>query len=220
MSFYDRLMTETTNERQAFQQIGLITHVTQNGVSKELYAAYLAEAYHHVRFTVPLLEFARDTCKPADSAYISALAEYIDEEQGHEEWILNDINALGFDGEAVRAGTGSYACRMMVSHAYYTIEHVSPYAFLGMVHVLEGMSVALADVAAKSIASSFGDNPPNAFTYLTSHGGLDIEHVAFFKNTVNAINDAHKEHLIIDAAKDFYRAFGDIFRDLEKGLSA
>ena len=33
---------------------------------------------------------------------MSALAHYIEEEIGHQEWILNDIKACGGDAEAVR----------------------------------------------------------------------------------------------------------------------
>ena len=29
----------------------------------------------------------------------TALAEYVEEELGHQEWILNDIEACGFDKE-------------------------------------------------------------------------------------------------------------------------
>jgi len=212
MTFYDRLLSATEAERTDFQAIGLIQHAVQKGVTRELYAKYLEQAYHHVRFTVPLLELARDNCGANDSAYINALAEYIDEESGHDEWILDDINALGADGEAVRNGQGGFACRVMIGYAHYAVEHISPYALLGMVHVLEGMSVELAEKAAGAIAASFGETPPNAFSYLTSHGALDTEHVQFFEDLVNGIHDPAIEAIIIAAATDFYVLFGNIDR--------
>lgn len=215
MTFFDRLMHDTEAERENFRTIGLIQHAVNNGVTTELYGKYLEQAYHHVRFTVALLELARDNCNADDTAYINALAEYIDEESGHDEWILDDIAALGFDKEAVRTGQGGFACRMMIGYAHYAIEHISPYALLGMVHVLEGMSVELAQKAASAIANSFGDNPPNAFSYLTSHGALDTEHVQFFEQLVNGIHDSAIEDIIVQSAKDFYTLFGNVFRELE-----
>jgi len=220
MTFFDRLVAETQAEREDFQSISVIQAAVSQGVTKALYAQYLTQAYHHVRFTVPLLEFALEGCNVGDEAYANALAEYIEEEAGHDEWILDDIKALGEDGEAVRAGRGGFACRVMISHAYYLIEHQSPYALLGMVHVLEGMSVVLADQAAGAIRASFGDNPPNAFSYLTSHGALDMEHVKFFEDLVNCLDDPQVEDIIIASAKDFYKLFGNMFRELgEKLLS-
>lgn len=218
MTFYQRLIADTEAERQDFQAIELIQHATQKGVTRDLYAKYLEQAYHHVRFTVPLLELARDRCGATDTAYVNALAEYIKEESGHDEWILDDIKALGADSEAVRHGQGGFACRMMVAYAHFSIEHISPYALLGMVHVLEGMSVELADKAAGAIAASFGDTPPNAFSYLTSHGALDIEHVQFFEDLVNSIDNTEIENLVVSAAKDFYILFGNMFRELDAAL--
>lgn len=218
MTFFQRLIAGTKIERQDFQSIELIQHATQKGVTSDLYAKYLEQAYHHVRFTVPLLELARDRCGTDDTAYVSALKEYIKEESGHDEWILDDIKALGADSEAVRHGQGGFACRMMVAYAHFAVEHISPYALLGMVHVLEGMSVELADKAAGAIAASFGDTPPNAFSYLTSHGALDIEHVQFFEDLVNSLDDTEIENIVITAAKDFYILFGNMFRELDAAL--
>ncbi|HEY9081203.1 iron-containing redox enzyme family protein [Magnetovibrio sp.] len=220
MTFFDRLVTETQSEREDFRSISVIQTAISQGVTKELYAKYLTQAYHHVRFTVPLLECALEDCGVGDEAYANALAEYIAEESGHDEWILDDIKALGADSEAVRNGRGGFACRVMISHAYYLVEKESPYALLGMVHVLEGMSVELAERAAGAIRAGFGDTPPNAFSYLTSHGALDMEHVRFFEDLVNGLNDTEIENTIIAAAKDFYKLFGNMFRELGEELLA
>jgi pyrroloquinoline quinone (PQQ) biosynthesis protein C len=215
MSFYQELLEQTEQERADFISIRLISHVVENGVSINLYADFLSQAYHHVRYTCPLLQAALDRCGSQDETYKTALKEYIREEEGHDEWILNDIRGLGFDDQAVRDGQARLPCRLMVSHAYFQLDKISPYALLGMVHVLEGMSMLLADKAAKSIAASFGDEPPQAFSYLTSHGALDIEHVAFFESLVNTITDKQIQKFIINSAKDFYRLYGDIFRDID-----
>jgi len=45
-------------------------------------------------------------CGPEDHLYQSALFEYIEEERGHELWILADIHALGGDPEQVRRSGG------------------------------------------------------------------------------------------------------------------
>src|SRR5260370_24444118 len=100
----------------------------------------------------------------------------MEEERGHEKWILNDIRALGGDPDAVRDGQGGPACRIMVGYAYYAIEHISPYAFLGSVHVLEGMSVLLADQVADTINASLGLESDAGFTSLPTHRSLDREH--------------------------------------------
>ncbi|TMP74294.1 biliverdin-producing heme oxygenase, partial [Pseudoalteromonas phenolica] len=99
---------------------------------------------------------------------------YIEEEMGHQEWILNDIAACGVDKEVIRHSMPSFATEMMVSYAYDSITRKHPLSFFGMVNVLEGTSIALADDAARQIANKLG-LPRSAFSYLTSHGALDVE---------------------------------------------
>ncbi len=215
MTFYDRLVRETAPERDQFLAIPLVAHALVSGGPKSLYVAFLTEAYHHVKHTFPLLALA--AARTTDERYQDALVEYMEEERGHEKWILDDIRAMGGDAEAVRTGRPGPACRVMVAFAYHAIEHVSPYAMLGSVHVLEGMSVLLADTLAGTLGRLFGMDGEAGFSYLTSHGALDQEHVAFFRTLVDGIDDPVVQDIVIDHAKMFYRLYGDIFRELGTG---
>ena len=132
--------------------------------------------------------------------------------------IFDDIRSMGGDADAIRCGKPGPACRIMVAFAYHAIEHVSPYAMLGSVHVLEGMSVLLADQLAGALQRSFGTDGEAGFSYLTSHGSLDQKHVAFFRTLVDGFGDPAVQDIVIDHAKMFYRLYGDIFRDLGAGL--
>lgn len=213
MSFHERLTGETAAAREQFLAIPLIQNAPRYGAPKSLYIAFLTEAYHHVKHTFPLLALAAS--RTTDERYQDALVEYMEEERGHEKWILDDIKAMGGDAEAVRNGQPGAACRVMVAFAYHAIEHVSPYAMLGSVHVLEGISVLLADQLAATLRQSFAmEGGGGGFSYLTSHGSLDQEHVAFFRKVVDRIEDPIAQAIIIDHSKMFYRLYGDIFRDL------
>jgi pyrroloquinoline quinone (PQQ) biosynthesis protein C len=212
MSFYEQLVTETADSREAFLAIPLVRSTLRNGAPRSLYLDFLAEAYHHVKHTFPLLALAAS--RTSDERYQDALVEYMEEERGHEKWILNDIRALGGDPDAVRDGQGGPACTIMVGYAYYAVEHISPYAFLGSVHVLEGMSVLLADQLADVMKASLGLESESGFSYLRTHGSLDSEHVAFFRKLVNGFDDRKTQRIIIDNAAIFYRLYGSIFHDL------
>ncbi len=103
----------------------------------------------------------------------------------------------------------------MVAYAYDTINRVNPAGFFGMVQVLEGTSIALATQAAARIADSL-QLPPKAFSYLNSHGSLDIKHVQFFEGLMEKISEPADQAAIIHGAKVFYRLYGDIFRSLPR----
>lgn len=214
--FYDRLLAQTVLARDEFLAIPIINDAIEHGVGRAQYLRYLGEAYHHVRHTCPLLAAAIVRCGHDDDRYRDALFEYIEEERGHDQWILDDIAALGGDAQAVRSSAGSDAVRVMVGYAYHVVERVSPYGLLGMVHVLEGMSVALAQRAAGAIRKAIGDTSNKGFSYLNSHGALDQDHVAFFRQLVDGIEDPAQQRAIVDTARIMYRLFGDVFRGLDR----
>ena len=59
--------------------------------------AFLKEAYFHVKQTVPLLMACGSRLDDDKEWLRGAVAHYIDDEYGHEKWILNDIRACGGD---------------------------------------------------------------------------------------------------------------------------
>jgi pyrroloquinoline quinone (PQQ) biosynthesis protein C len=182
-------------------------------LSREEYVGFLTQAYHHVKHTVPLLMAAGAAAGPQRRGLQDAFAEYIEEERGHDLWILDDIAAAGGDAEAARDSRPGHAAEVMVAYAYDAIARQGPLAFLGMVHVLEGTSVRAASQAADALAPALG-LPASAFTYLTSHGALDVEHTAFFERLVDTLAAPEDQELVSRSALTFYRLYGDVFREL------
>jgi pyrroloquinoline quinone (PQQ) biosynthesis protein C len=129
-------------------------------------------------------------------------------------WILEDIDAVGGDPEQVRRSAPRFPCKVMVGHAYYLVDRVSPYGLLGMIHVLEGMAVALAGKAVAALRESIGAADGGGFKYLTTHGDLDVRHSELFETLINAMDQRHLP-LVIETTGDFYKLYGDLFRDLD-----
>ena len=213
MKFFDTLKQQTADERQYLLSASIIQRGIKGALSLDEYVAFLCQAYHHVKHTVPLLMNVGARLPEEKEWLRLAVAEYIEEELGHQEWILNDITVCGYDAEAVRYGQPYVATELMVAYAYDMVNRINPLGFFGMVHVLEGTSISVADQAADAIRGSLG-LPKKAFSYLYSHGSLDQEHVKFFEDLMNRIEDRKEQALIIHAAKVFYQLYGNIFRML------
>jgi pyrroloquinoline quinone (PQQ) biosynthesis protein C len=214
MSFYQALVEGTSAQRQLLMTTPLVRQALAGQITREHYVAFLCQAYHHVRHTVPLLMAAGSRLGPEQEWLRSAVAEYIEEEIGHHEWVLNDIAASGFDRQLAAASIPNRATEVMVAYAYHVIERVNPLGFFGMVHVLEGTSIAVADAAAEQVAATTG-LPPTAFSYLRSHGALDIEHVDFFRGLMERVTDAEDQRVILHCAGVFYHLYADVFRSIE-----
>ena len=219
MSFYKQLVEQTKLQRKALVDIEFIQRGVAGNVALDEYIAFLSQAYHHVKHTVPLLMACGGKLSERQKWLQSAIGEYIEEEMGHEEWILNDINHCGADAEEVRVGKPSLATELMVSYAYDTIHRVNPIGFFGMVYVLEGTSVALASTAANAIQQQL-QLPKKAFSYLTSHGALDVSHVDFFEKLMNQVEDSNDQAQIIHCAKVFFKLYGNIFRSLDQSAES
>ncbi|MCT8126545.1 iron-containing redox enzyme family protein [Alishewanella sp. BS5-314] len=220
MSFYQQLIEQTQAEREYLLSAPLIQRcLKQQSFTLAEYQAFLTEAYHHVKHTVPLLMAVGSRLSSAQEYYREAIAEYIEEELGHQEWVLNDLAATGADKEQVRHGTPRLATELMVSYAYDTVLRGNPLAFFGMVLVLEGTSVNLATGAAEIIQQQL-QLPNKAFSYIRSHGSLDIEHLSFFEKLMDTISDAADQQAIVHAAKVFYQLYGNIFRSIEAAPAA
>ncbi len=219
MSFYQQLLEATQKERDSLMSLPLITQGATGNISLETYIAFLTQAYHHVKHTTPLLMTCGGRLAAEYEWLRTAIGEYIEEEMGHQEWVLNDIQACGADKESVRNSqspetAASQATELMVAYAYDMINRINPVGFFGMVLVLEGTSTAVATQAGEQIMDKL-NLPKTAFTYLMSHGSLDISHLAFYESLMNQISNPEDQAIVIHAAKNFYKLYGDIFKDIE-----
>jgi pyrroloquinoline quinone (PQQ) biosynthesis protein C len=213
MNFHQRLVQQSADARMGLLSTPIIQGCLRGEVSLPSYLAFLTEAYHHVHHTVPLLRACKAALSPAQRWLDGPLDEYVEEEEGHDLWILDDIRACGGDADAVRDGMPGHATEVMVAYAYDTIARRNPLGFFGMVHVLEGTSVSLALMAADQIQKPLG-LPDGAFSYLRSHGTLDQEHTAHFELLMDQIESPRDQADIVHAARAFYRLYGDVFRSL------
>lgn len=211
-AFFDELEAATFRDRLRFLQIPQVRAGIAGTITRRTYVDYLHQAWHHVRHTVPLLEATRARLLHRPDL-LAALDEYISEETGHDEWILADIAAAGGDADAARASAPAPATAAMVDYAYRCIEQENPVSFFGMVYVLESVSVALATRGASAVAANLG-LPPEAFTYLTSHGALDQDHMAFFARLVNRLERADDKAAIVRMAREMFGLFGGVFASI------
>ena len=211
--FYTELEARTVRQRLRFLATPQLQAGLSGSISRDAYIAYLEQAYHHVRHTVPLMQAARVRLIDRPGI-VAALDDYIAEETGHEEWILSDIAFAGGDADRVRKSDPAPATAAMVGHAYDRIAKGNAMAFFGMVFVLESVSVAFATRGASAVARNLG-LPPQAFTYLTSHGSLDQEHMTYFAQLVNALDREDDREAIVTMAQEMFGLFGGVFASID-----
>jgi len=211
---YERLCEETSQAEGYLLCAPIISDVAEGAIDLNMYRAFLTNAYHHVRYTVALMMACAARLHPLQKNLVGALKEYVEEEIGHEQWILRDLQACGVDSARVEASAANFETELMVAYVRDYIASVHPLGFFGMVHVLEGTSTSLATATADLVQQKLG-LPDDAFSYLRSHGELDIEHVDFFRELLNELSEEEMDH-VIHVANRVYRLYGDVLRSVPR----
>ena len=213
--FREALRLATVRDRDYLLQAPVIGEALAGQISRARYVAFLTQAWHHVRHTVPLLMAVGANLPDRHGKLRHDLIHYLNEEVGHDDWILNDIQAAGGDRRAVASSLPNISTDAMVAYAWDTVQRRNPIGFFGMVYVLEGTSVALAVRAADAIEKSLG-LPKAAFTYLRSHGTLDLEHIEHLGGILDGLTDPADQAAVIQCARAMFWLYGNVFRSLEK----
>ncbi|MFF2168434.1 iron-containing redox enzyme family protein [[Kitasatospora] papulosa] len=161
--------------------LGAMEHMWRPDGLLPRYRRYLCTMHAVVRASVPLMRRALeravllDVCgDPLAGPLAAYLREHIQEEEGHDAWLLEDVLAAGsLPGEALGPMPPPVVAALAGSQ-YYWVEHHHPVALLGYIAVLEGYAPA-ADLTSR-IAAATG-LPDAALRTVREHAALDTGHL-------------------------------------------
>src|SRR6266513_34312 len=103
MSYFMELVEATDKDRRTFEGLPKVQRMSNQGLSLPEYLDFLHDIYHVVWHFCPIMAAAAGRCGDDFKQVRQALYEDIREEQGHEEWVIEDIKALGGDAAAAHA---------------------------------------------------------------------------------------------------------------------
>lgn len=215
MNFHEQLAARSVDGRAYLTAAPIIRRALAGQILRDEYIAFLTQAFHHVRHTVPLM-MAVGARLPMRLGWLrKEVINYAEEEEGHEQWILDDIEATGGSAAAASASLPSSATDSMIAYAYDTATRRNPVGFFGMVFVLEGTSVALASDAADRVQAAL-QLPNRALTYLRSHGQLDKQHVHDLFGILDRLEEQEDRDAVEQCARVMFRLYGNMFRELDE----
>lgn len=143
------------------------------------YVDYLVLLHTIVRASVPLMREAADRLgalgprDPLANGLRTYLEHHIEEEAGHDEWLLQDLEAIGVDRAHALHAVPSPHVASAVGAQYYWIRHHHPVALLGYIAVLEGHPPTLESIRIWKERTGF---PSAAFRTLEQHAAVDPSH--------------------------------------------
>ncbi|HXL76027.1 MAG: iron-containing redox enzyme family protein [Betaproteobacteria bacterium] len=214
MSFFITLVEMTDASRRDLELIPKVHSMMNHGLTLAEYRGFLHDLYHIVWHFCPVMSAAAARCDDRFRDVRYDLYERIEEEKGHDSWVLEDIEALGGDVRAVRETPPSPPAQAMIAFNYYASDRVHPCSVLGMLYMLEVVSSVYGGRVSDSIARALGRNVEDGgFKFLSSHATMDLDHMAKLNRLVKTIDDAGAQNAIVNATRVNFHQFGQLFRE-------
>ena len=146
----------------------------------ELWPRYLVATHAVIRTTALLLETAVARARvlgdtdPVAAGAAEYFERHIEEERGHDEWVLDDLELMGVDREVALRRVPSPTAARFVGAQYYWILHYHPVALFGYFAVMEGSPPQRLLIDELVERTGY---PRAAFHSFAAHGELDPGHI-------------------------------------------
>jgi len=212
MSFFITLVEMTDANRRELETVPKVNSMIHHGLSLAEYQAFLHDLYHIVWHFCPVMAAAAARCSDRFREVRYDLYDRIEEEKGHETWVLEDIEAIGGDVASARAHPPSAPVQAMIAFNYFGAERVHPCSVLGMLYMLEVVSSVYGGRVSDSIARTLGRNvDAGGFRFLTSHATMDLDHMAKLNKLMKKIDDPDAQESIVNSTRVNFYQFGRMF---------
>lgn len=166
----------------------------------EIYPEFLFRNHAVIRASVPLMQAAATACQRETETDLLAegmfryLTHHIPEEMHHDDWVLDDLEALGVCRHNVLARIPPPAVAALVGSQYYWIRHFHPVALLAFIAVLEGTPPSVEYF--EGVADRSGI-PRTAFSNLLRHGLIDPRHRDELDNALDELPLTEEHHALL-----------------------
>lgn len=212
MSFFITLVENSDASRRAIENAPKVHSMIHKGLTLGEYQAFLHDLYYIVLHFCPIMAAAAVRCNGQLRNVGDELRERIEEETGHEQWVLEDIAAVGGDVRGVIATPPSAPVQAMIGFNYDAAGRIHPCSVLGMLYVLEVVASVYGGKVADSIARAIGrETGAGGFRFLSSHATMDVEHMAKLNVLLKTIEDPAAQAAVIESTRVNFHQFGQLF---------
>ncbi len=214
MSFFIMLVEMTDAQRRELETVPKVHSMIHQGLTLEEYRAFLHDLYHIVWHFCPIMAAAAARCDDRFRDVRYELYQRIEEEKGHEAWVLEDIEAVGGDLGRARTAPPSLPVQAMIAFNYFGADRAQPCSVLGMLYMLEVVSSVYGGRVSDSIAAAIGrEVGAGGFRFLSSHASMDLDHMAKLNRLVKTITDEAAQQAIVNSTRVNFYQFACMFRD-------
>ncbi len=199
LPFFMDLVARTDESRRGFETNSKVLDIVANGLSVERYRKLLLELYHVVWHFNPVCAAAASRITDQHKQVRYFLYDHMQEEKGHEEWVLNDLAFVGVEAAAARKYNASLHMLALNGYNYWAADRLHPCSALGMLYALEVIASVYGGPITAAITESLLLQDERGISFISSHSTLDAEHMAELRVILNTIQSDEAKRAIVDS---------------------
>jgi pyrroloquinoline quinone (PQQ) biosynthesis protein C len=204
--FFIDLVMRTDEERRSFETNPKVLDIVANGLPVERYRNLLLELYHVVWHFNPICAAAASRIPDSHKHIRFFLYDHMKEEAGHEEWVLNDLDAVGVDRGYAISCQPKFFVTALIGYNYWIADRRHPCGVLGMVYALEVIASVYGGPVTSAIRDSLLLETDRGISFISSHATLDAAHMAELRVVMNQIEDDDaKDSIVAATAFNFHQ---------------
>ncbi len=206
-AFFSDLVLRTDEARRALETHPVVLDAVANGLSLERYRRFLLELYQVVWHFNPVCAAGASRMPDSHRQIRYHLYEHMVEEKGHEEWVLNDLAAIGVTPETTRDHEPWEVTLALTGYNYWAADRRHPCSVLGMLYALEVIASVYGGPFATAIKESLLLEGERGVSFINSHATMDAQHMAELRVVLNTIHDAPAQEAIVESTRVNFHHF-------------
>ena len=214
LPFFVELISRTDEARREFETHPVVLDAVANGMPVARYRKLLLELYNVVWHFNPVCAAAASRVPDAQAAVRYFLYEHMHEESGHEEWVVNDLAAVGVERAAALDHAPSMHTLALTGYNYWSADRRHPCSVLGMMYTLEVIASVYGGPFASAIRESLLLEGERGVSFISSHATMDAEHMAELRTVLNTITDVAAHEAVVESALVNFHHFTALFAEI------
>jgi hypothetical protein len=214
MPFFADLVMRTDEARREFETNSVVLDAVAHGMSLERYRALLLELYHLVWHFNPVCAAAASRVPDSQRRIRYYLYEHMHEESGHEEWVMNDLEAIGVGRDSTAVHAPSVHTLALNGYNYWAADRRDPCSVLGMMYALEVIASVYGGPFSTAIRESLLLEGERGVSFISSHATMDAEHMVSLRKILNTIEDGPTRDAIVESTDFNFFHFTRLFESI------
>ena len=211
LPFFVDLVARTDEARRAFETNSKVLDMVANGLPVERYRKLLLELYHVVWHFNPVCAAAASRVPDSERQVRYFLYEHMHEESGHEEWVMNDLDAVGVSHAVTRSQEPSVHTLTLNGFNYWAADRRHPCSVLGMMYALEVIASVYGGTFSAAIRESLLLEGDRGVSFIGSHATMDAEHMIELRKVLNTITDEAAREAVVKSTLVNFHHFTRMF---------